>query len=34
MASLVANYAARKLLGSQLEKYKHKNVAGDDDVRS
>lgn len=34
MATLVANYAARKVLGGQLEKYKHKNVAGDDDVRS
>jgi len=33
MAQIITNYAAKKLLGSQLEKYKHKAVGGDDDVR-
>jgi len=32
MAQIITNYAAKKLLGSQLEKYKHKAVGGDDDV--
>jgi hypothetical protein len=32
MATIVANYAAKKLLGKQMEKYKSKKPAGDDDV--
>lgn len=32
MAQIVTKYAAKKLLGSQMDKYKHKDVAGDDDV--
>jgi len=30
MAGLIANYAAKKLLGGQMDKYKSKKVAGDD----
>lgn len=30
MAGVIANYAAKKLLGSQMEKYRSKKVAGDD----
>lgn len=30
MAATIANYAAKKLLGSQMDKYKGKKVAGDD----
>lgn len=30
MAAQIANYAAKKALGQQMDKYKHKKVAGSD----